>query len=77
MMIDAKLCLHFAEVCLRTAEQEADDHAYRIMLLELAKEWLNDAQRSSTRQRGKRGRARGRERKAFRTPLGNPRAPPG
>ena len=25
MMIDAKLCLHFAEVCLRAAEQEADD----------------------------------------------------
>ena len=23
MMIDAKLCLHFAEVCLRAAEQEA------------------------------------------------------
>ena len=45
MMIDAKLCLHFAEVCLRTAEQEADDHAYRVMLVELAKEWLKDSDR--------------------------------
>ena len=48
MMIDAKLCLHFAEVYLRTAEKEADDHAYRIMLLELAKEWLIDAERELT-----------------------------
>jgi hypothetical protein len=46
MMIDAKLCLHFAEVYLRAAEQEADDPAYRAMLLEFAKEWLIDAQKS-------------------------------
>jgi hypothetical protein len=45
MMIDAKLCLHFAEVCLRASEQEADDPAYRVMLLELAKEWLKDAEK--------------------------------
>ena len=44
MMIDAKLCLHFAEVCLRAAEQEAGDPAYRVMLLELANEWLKDAE---------------------------------
>jgi hypothetical protein len=60
MMIEAKLCAHFASVCLRAVEQE-DDPNYRAMLLELAAEWLIDAQRSyeaSTRQRGKRGRAR-------------------
>ena len=44
MMIDAKLCAHFADVCLRAAEQE-DDPTYRAMLLELAKERLIDAER--------------------------------
>jgi hypothetical protein len=60
MMIDAKLCAHFADVCLRAVEQE-DDPTYRAMLFELAAEWLIDAERelqASTRQRGKRGRAR-------------------
>ena len=44
MMIDAKLCAHFAEVCLRAAEQE-DDPKHRAMLLKLAKKWSNDAER--------------------------------
>ena len=60
MMIDAKLCAHFADVCLRAVEQE-DDPTYRATLLKLATEWLIDAQEryeASTRQRGKRGRAR-------------------
>ena len=53
--LDPKLCLHLADVCLRAAEQE-DDPEYRAMLLELAKEWLIDAERNlqapkkSTRQ---------------------------
>ena len=50
MMIDAKLCAHFADVCLRAAEQE-DDPNYRAMLLELAKEWLIDAERELTPRR--------------------------
>ena len=41
---DAKLCLHFAEVCLRAAEQEAPHPAYRAMLVKLANGWLNDAE---------------------------------
>jgi hypothetical protein len=44
MMIDAKLCAHFADVCLRAVEQE-DDPTYRAMLLKLAKKWSNDAER--------------------------------
>ena len=44
MMIDAKLCAHFAEVCLRGLEQE-DDPKHRAMLLKLAKKWSNDAER--------------------------------
>ena len=59
--LDAKLCAHFADVCLRAAEQEADDPAYHAMLLDLAAEWLIDAEasmQSTRRQRGKRGRAR-------------------
>ena len=61
-MIDAKLCLHFAEVCLRAAEQEEGDPTYCASLVELATEWLIDAERElstqSTRQRGKRDRVR-------------------
>ena len=42
---DAKLCAHFARVCLRAVEQE-DDPTYRAMLLALATEWLIDAEES-------------------------------
>ena len=45
MMIDAKLCAHFAEVCLRAAEQE-DDPKHRAILLGLARGWSIDAQKS-------------------------------
>ena len=60
MMIDAKLCLHFAEA----AEHEEGDPTYRASLVELATEWLIDAERElqastqSTRQKGKRDRVR-------------------
>ena len=53
----------FRDGRLRAVAQE-DDPTYRAMLLELATEWLIDAQESyeasmqSTRQRGKRGRVR-------------------
>ena len=49
MMIDAKLCAHFADVCLRAVEQE-DDPTYRAMLLKLATEWLIDAERELRRK---------------------------
>ena len=62
MKVGAEQCAHFASVCLRAVEEE-DDPTYRAMLLELAAEWLIDAERSyeastQSRRQNTDGRAR-------------------